>query len=129
MGKKKTNSIIRIQKAVRASKRKYTSSLHDLSQESVPGEMVTTIIEHPPSVPCGDEYNALQEILSTTPGVFWKPRRKKEYIIDSSQLKPWQIIGFEHYADYIGYLGTNALSNHTADLDFLFNDDKENYND
>jgi hypothetical protein len=41
----------------------------------------------------------------------------------------FQILGFEHYADYVGYLGTNALSNHTADLDFLFNDDKENYND
>ncbi|PKQ47991.1 hypothetical protein CXH12_19115 [Citrobacter portucalensis] len=87
------------------------------------------MLEHPPSVPCHDEYNALQEILTTTSGVFWKPRKRKEYIIDSSQLKPWQILGFEHYADYVGYSQTNGLSGHTADLDFLFNDDKENYND
>ncbi|EMJ7956965.1 hypothetical protein ACT35X_002222 [Enterobacter hormaechei] len=129
MGRKERNPIKRIEKAVRATKRKYSHKLKDYSRESIPGSLKTTIVEHPPSVPCGDEYNALQEIISTTPGVFWKPRKRKEYIIDSSQLKSWQILGFEHYADYVGYLGTNALSNHTADLDFLFNDDKENYND
>lgn len=129
MGKKKTNSIIRIQKAVRASKLKFTYSLQDTSKESIPGSLKTTIIEHPPSVPCGDEYNALQEILSTTPGLFWKPRRKKEYIIDSSDLRKFQILGFEHYADYIGYLTTWNLQHHTQDFDFLFNDKENNSND
>ena len=129
MGRKERSNIVRIEKATRASKRKYTCSLQDLARESIPGEWITEVIEHPPSVPCGDEYNALQEILSTTPGLFWKPRKRKEYIIDSSQLKPWQIIGFEHYSDYVGYSQTNGLRGHTADLDFLFNDDTENYND
>ena len=129
MGKKKTNSIIRIQKQQSASRRKFTSSLKDASKESIPGSLKTTIIEHPPSVPCGDEYNALQEILSTTPGVFWKPRRRKEYVIDSSQLKSWQITGFEHYADYIGYCLTWGLSHHTQDFDIIFNDKENNTND
>lgn len=130
MGKKKTNSIIRIQQAVRASKRKYTSSLHDISQESIPGEMVTTIREYPAVVPTGLEFELLQDVLSSTDNVYYKPRRRREYIIDSSQLKPWQIIGFEHYSDFIGYLETNGLGGHTADLDFLFNhDDKENNNE
>ncbi|MFH3488640.1 hypothetical protein ABK935_07020 [Klebsiella aerogenes] len=129
MGRKERNPIKRIEKAVRATKRKYSNKLKDYSRESIPDSLKTTILEHPPSVPCGDEYNALQEILSTTPGVFWKPRKRKEYIIDSSQLKSWQIIGFEYYSDYVGYSQTNGLSGHTADLDFLFNDDKENYND
>ncbi len=44
---------------------------------SASGEWKTEIIEHSPSVPCGDEFNALQEILSSTPGVFWKPRKEK----------------------------------------------------
>lgn len=73
MSTRQRNNLVRIEKAARASKRKYTSSLQDLAREAIPGEWITTIIEHPPSVPCGDEYNALQEILSTTPGVFWKP--------------------------------------------------------
>lgn len=129
MGRKEQSNIVRIEKAVRATKRKFTTTLQDIARQSEPGEWQTVIIEHPPSVPCGDEYNALQEILTTTSGVFWKPRKRKEYIIDSSQLKPWQILGFEHYADYVGFSETNGLVGRIADLDFLFNDDKENYND
>lgn len=126
MSTRQRNNLVRIEKAARTSKRKYTSSLQDLAREAITGEWITTIIEHPPSVPCGDEYNALQEILSTTPGVFWKPRKRKEYIVDSSRLKNWQLYS-EHYADYIGYCQTWGLSHHTQDFDFLF-DDKENNN-
>ncbi|EOY4340120.1 hypothetical protein ACP5YT_001779 [Cronobacter malonaticus] len=129
MGRKKRNPIKRIEQATRASKRKYSNKLKDYSKESIPGEMVTTIIEHPPTVPTGSEFELLKDVLSSTDKLYYKPRRRREYIIDSSQLKPWQIIGFEHYADYVGYSQTNGLSGHTADLDFLFNDDKENYND
>ena len=129
MGRKERSNLVRIEKATRISKRKYTSSLQDLARESIPGEMVTTIKEYPAVVPNGLEFELLQDVLSSTDNVYYKPRRRKEYFIDSSQLKSWQIIGFEHYADYVGYSQTNGLSDHTADLDFLFNDDKENYND
>jgi hypothetical protein len=70
----------------------------------------------------------LQDVLSSTDNVYYKPRSRREYTLIHPAQK-FQILGFEHYADYVGYLGTNGLSNHTADLDFLFNDDKENYND
>ena len=129
MGRKERNPIKRIEQATRASKRKYTSSLQDLARESIPGEWITEIIEYPATVPVGAEYELLQDVLASSDKVYYKPRKRKEYIIDSSQLKSWQIIGFEHYADYVGYSQTNGLSGHTADLDFLFNDDKENYND
>ena len=129
MGRKERNPIKRIEQATRASKRKYSNKLKDYSKESIPGEMVTTIIEHPPTVPVGAEYELLQDVLASSDKVYYKPRKRKEYIIDSSQLKSWQIIGFENYSDYVGYSLTNGLSGHTADLDFLFNDDKENYND
>lgn len=129
MGKRERSNIVRIEKAVKATKRKFTTALKDYSRESIPGEMVTTIIEHPPTVPAGSEFELLKDVLSSTDNVYYKPRRRREYIIDSSQLKPWQIIGFEHYADYVGFSETNGISSHTQDLDFLFNDDKENYND
>ena len=129
MGRKERNPIKRIEKAVRATKRKYSHKLKDYSRESIPGEMITTIIEHPPTVPVGAEYELLQDVLASSDKVYYKPRKRKEYIIDSSQLKSWQIIGFENYSDYVGYSQTNGLSGHTADLDFLFNDDTENYND
>ena len=129
MGKRERSNIVRIGKAVKATKRKFTTALKDYSRESISGEMVTTIIEHPPTVPAGSEFELLKDVLSSTDNVYYKPRRRREYIIDSSQLKPWQIIGFEHYADYVGFSETNGISSHTQDLDFLFNDDKENYND
>lgn len=129
MGRKERNPIKRIEQATRASKRKYTYSLQDLARESIPGEWITEIIEYPATVPVGAEYELLQDVLASSDKVYYKPRKRKEYIIDSSQLKSWQIIGFEHYADYVGYSQTNGLSGHTADLDFLFNDDRENYND
>ncbi|MEA8873852.1 hypothetical protein ACTM53_09350 [Citrobacter freundii] len=129
MGRKERSNIVRIEKAVRATKRKYSHKLKDYSKESIPGELITTIIEHPPTVPVGAEFELLQDVLSSTDNVYYKPRSRREYHIDSSSLKKFQILGFEHYADYIGYSITNGLSGHTADLDFLFNDDKENYND
>lgn len=129
MGRKERNPIKRIGQATRASKRKYSHKLKDYSRESIPGEWITEVIEHPPTVPTGSEFELLQDVLSSTDNVYYKPRRRKEYIIDSSQLKPWQIIGFKHYSDYVGYSQTNGLCSHTADLDFLFNDDKDNYND
>lgn len=129
MGRKERNPIKRIEQATRASKRKYTYSLQDLARESIPGEWITEIIECPATVPVGAEYELLQDVLASSDKVYYKPRKRKEYIIDSSQLKSWKILGFEHYADFCGYSQTNGLSGHTADLDFLFNDDKENYND
>ncbi|ENE3542404.1 hypothetical protein ABNA99_003454, partial [Escherichia coli] len=90
---------------------------------SAPGEWKTEIIEHSPSVPCGDEFNALQEILSSTPGVFWKPRKRKEYIVDSSDLRKYQILGFEDYNHYVGYLATNGLNNLVPEFQILDNAD------
>ncbi|EOZ7523100.1 MULTISPECIES: hypothetical protein [Enterobacteriaceae] len=129
MGRKERSNIVRIEKAVRATKRKFTTTLKDYSRESIPGEWITEIIEYPATVPVGAEYELLQDVLASSDKVYYKPRKRKEYIIDSSDLRKFQILGFEHYADYVGYSQTNGLSGHTADLDFLFNDDKENYND
>lgn len=129
MGKRERSNILRIEKAVRATKRKFTTTLKDYARESIPGELITTVREYPAVVPTGSEFELLQDVLSSTDNVYYKPRRRREYQIDSSQLKPWQILGFQHYADYVGYSQTNGLSHHTQDLDFLFHDDKENYND
>lgn len=128
MGRKERNPIKRIEQATRASKRKYTCSLQDLARESIPGEWITEVIEHPPTVPTGTEFELLQDVLASSENVFYKPRRRREYQVDSSNLKKWQLFA-ENYTDWVGYFQTNGLSSHTQDLDFLFNDDKENYND
>ncbi|HGP0314270.1 hypothetical protein [Enterobacter hormaechei] len=128
MGKRERSNIVRIEKTVRATKRKITTTLKDYSRESIPGEWNTEVIEHPPTVPTGSEFELLQDVLASSETVFYKPRRRREYRVDSSNLKKWQLFS-ENYIDYVGYSQTNGLSNHTQDLDFLFHDDKENYND
>ena len=128
MGKRERSNIVRIEKAVKATQRKYTTTLKDYARESIPGELITTVIEHPPTVPTGSEFELLQDVLSSTDNVYYKPRRRREYQVDSSNLKKWQLYA-ENYADWVGYSQTNGLSQHTQDLDFLFHDDKENYND
>lgn len=129
MGRKERSNIVRIERATKASKRKYTTTLQDIARESIPGLILTEIIEHPPTIPTGSEFELLQDVLSSSDNVYYKPRRKKEYIIDSSQLKKWQIHGWEHYADYVGYCQTWGLSHHIQELDILFQDDKETHND
>ena len=125
MGKRERSNLLRIEKAVRATKRKFTTTLKDYARESIPGELITTIIEHPPTVPTGSEYELLQDVLASSDNVFYKPRRHREYQVDSSNLQHWQITGFEHYADYIGYCQVWGLSQHTQELDILFQDDNK----
>ncbi|HID8804972.1 TPA: hypothetical protein ACXIV4_003379 [Enterobacter hormaechei] len=127
MGRKERSNIVRIEKATRASKHKYTSSLQDLARESIPGEWITEIIEHPATVPVGAEFELLQDVLASSDNVFYKPRRRREYQIDSSDLRSWQVKGWENYADFVGYCQTWGLSHHTQDLDFIFHDEKETH--
>lgn len=115
------------EQATRASKRKYTSSLQDLARESIPGEWITEIIEYPATVPVGAEFELLQDVLASSDNVFYKPRRRREYQIDSSDLRSWQVKGWENYADFVGYCQTWGLSHHTQDLDFIFHDEKETH--
>ena len=123
MRKRERSNIVRIEKAARATKRKFTTTLKDYARESIPGELITSVIEHPPTVPVGAEFELLQDVLSDN--VYYKPRRRREYQIDSSQLKSWQVKGWENYADFVGYCQTWGLSHHTQDLDFIFHDEQD----
>ncbi|HCB1586702.1 hypothetical protein VC838_05870 [Citrobacter freundii] len=123
MGKREHSNIVRIEKAVRANKQKFTTTLKDYARESIPGEWNAEIIEHPPTVPTGSEFELLQDILASSENVFYKPRGRKEYLVDSSHLKRWQLFA-EHYTDYVGYITIISLFRHIQDVDILF-DNKE----
>lgn len=123
MSTRQRNNLVRIEKAVRTSKRKYSRQLKEHATESIPGEWITEIIEYPATVPTGSEFELLQDVLASSDNVFYKPRRRREYRVDSSNLKKWQLYA-ENYIDWVGYSQTNGLSHHTQDFDILF-DDKE----
>ncbi|MEF3108470.1 hypothetical protein QFI91_05055 [Raoultella sp. WB_B2P2-3] len=100
MGRKEKSNLIRIEKATRARRQKYTTTLQEISRQSTPGELITTVREYPPVVPTGSEYELLQDVLSSTDNVYYNPHRRREDRIDRSQLKYWQVLGFEYYANF-----------------------------
>ncbi|EOG9879652.1 TPA: hypothetical protein MEF24_004945 [Klebsiella pneumoniae] len=90
---------------------------------SVPGEWHTEIIEHDSPPLSEEEQNALDDILSSCDGgVYFSPRKRKQYVMDSTDLRKYQILGFESYVHYCGYLSTNGLNNLVKDFDAVYAD-------
>lgn len=93
-----------------------------LEWNSKPGEWHTEIIEHDSPPLSEEEQNALDDILSSCDDVYFKPRKRKQYIMDSSDLRKYQVLGFENYIHYTGYLSVNGLNNLVKDFDAVYGD-------
>lgn len=131
MGKKERNVLARIERQSKSlppakslASRKEFQELSRLSREynATPGEYKTEIIEHDSPPLTEEEQAALNDILSSCAGVYFNPRKRKEYIVDSSDLKKWQVMGFECYTSFTGYLSVNGLNNLVRDFDAVYGD-------
>ena len=97
MSKKQRNVLARIERqstvlppAKSLASRREFRELSRLSMEwnSVPGEWKTEIIEHDSPPLSEEEQNALDDILSSCDdGVYFNPRKRKSYIVDSTDLR------------------------------------------
>ncbi|MDN2606025.1 hypothetical protein OB917_22760 [Klebsiella variicola] len=134
MGKKERNVLARIERqstvlppAKSLASRSAFKELSKLAMEwnSVPGEWRTEIIEHDSPPLSEEEQNALDDILSSCDDVYVNPRKRKQYIMDSSALRKYQILGFEDYVSYCGYLSINGLNNLVRDFDAVYGDKEE----
>ncbi|EJM0965105.1 hypothetical protein NNU63_004790 [Klebsiella pneumoniae] len=131
MGKRERNVLARIKRqsntlppAKSLASRREFQELSRLSREynATPGEYRTEIIEHDSPPLSEEEQEVLNDILSSCDGVYFSPRKRKQYIVDSSDLKKWQILFFEDYVHYCGYLSTNGLNNLVRDFDVVYGD-------
>ncbi|WP_462181035.1 hypothetical protein [Klebsiella variicola] len=131
MSRKERNVIARIERqssvlppAKSLASRKEFQELSRLSREynATPGEWHTEIIEHDSPPLLEEEQNALDDILSSCDNVYFSPRKRKQYIMDSSNLRKHQILGFEDYVSYCGYLSVNGLNNLVKDFDAVYGD-------
>ncbi|HHL1305555.1 TPA: hypothetical protein ACQ3C6_003881 [Klebsiella pneumoniae] len=131
MSRKERNVLARIERksnilppAKSLVSRKEFQELSRLSREynATPGEWRTEIIEHDSPPLSEEEQEALNDILSSCDGVYFKPRKRKQYIMDSSNLRKHQILGFEDYVSFCGYLSTNGLNNLVRDFDVVYGD-------
>ena len=135
MGKRERNVLARIERqsntlppAKSLASRREFRELSRLSMEwnSVPGEWHTEIIEHDSPPLSEEEQEVLNDILSSCDGgVYFNPRKRKKYIVNSSDLKKWQVMGFEDYVSFCGYLSTNGLNNLVKDFDAVYADKEE----
>lgn len=124
MSKKERNTLTRIEREnvnrIGKASQERTNRLYIKSLEEIPGELietVTTVHSDPPSV---EEWENLNDLLAASPGVYYKPRKRKVYTWDDSQLKKWQMLGFTSLRHYLTY---NAMNNTVAgvrDFDELF---------
>ncbi|MEC5978822.1 hypothetical protein QAB11_019085 [Klebsiella pneumoniae] len=131
MSRKERNFLTRIERqsntlppAKSLASRREFRELARLSREynATPGEYRTEIIEHDSPPLSEEEQNAIDEILSSCDDVYFSPRKRKEYIVDSSDLKKWQVMGFECYTSFTGYLSVNGLNNLVRDFDVVYGD-------
>ncbi|MGQ0394760.1 hypothetical protein [Raoultella ornithinolytica] len=134
MGKKERNVIARIERQSNilppAKSLASRSAFKEISRialewNSKPGEWHTEIIEHDSPPLSEEEQNALYDILSSCDDVYFNPRKRKKYIVNSSDLKKWQVMGFEDYVSFCGYLSTNGLNNLVKDFDAVYADREE----
>ncbi|HBX8184498.1 TPA: hypothetical protein MIH57_00730 [Klebsiella pneumoniae] len=134
MSRKERNVLARIERqsnilppAKSLASRKEFQELSRLSRKynATPGEWRTEIIEHDSPPLSEEEQNALDDILSSCDGVYFKPTSRKQFIMDSSDLRHYQILGFEDYISYTGYLSVNGLNNLVRDFDAVYGDKEE----
>ena len=134
MSRKERNVLARIERqskvlppAKSLASRKEFREISRIAMEwnSVPGEWHTEIIEHDSPPLSEEEQNALDDILSSCDDVYFKPRKRKQYIMDSSDLRKYQVLGFENYVHYTGYLSVNGLNNLVRDFDAVYSDKEE----
>lgn len=104
--------------------RKEFRELSRLSRQynATPGEWHTEVIEHDSPPLSEEEQEALDDILSSCDDVYFKQRKRKQYIMDSSSLRHYQILGFEDYISFCGYLSVNGLNNLVRDFDAVYGD-------
>lgn len=117
MSKKERNNILRIGKAAQKQQQRLLITF----LEEIPGTLIehVELVDSPP--PDGETWAAMNDILSSCPGVYYKPRKRKVYTWDDSHLKKWQMLGFTSLRHYLTY---NAMNNTVAgvrDFDELFN--------
>lgn len=131
MGKKERNFLTRIERQSKslppAKSLASRSTFKEISRiamewNSVPGEWKTEIIEHESPPLSEEEQEALNDILSSCDDVYFNPRKRKQYIMDSSDLRKYQVLGFENYVHYTGYLSVNGLNNLVRDFDAVYGD-------
>ncbi len=109
MSKKERNTLTRIEREnvnrIGKASQIRTKRLYVKSLEEIPGELIETVTEVHSTPPSVEEWAALNDLLECSSGVFYRPRKRKVYTYDDSQLRRWQCLGFTSLRHYLSTTG------------------------
>ncbi|ANZ85719.1 MULTISPECIES: hypothetical protein [Citrobacter] len=126
MGRKERNTLSRLERENKSRIKKNTR-LYVKSLEEISGELIETMTEVHSTPPSVEEWAALNDLLESSSGLYYKPRRRKVYSWDDSNLKKWQCLGFSSLEHYITYNQINNTVAGLRELDGLFLTENDNY--
>lgn len=113
MGKKKRNNLKRIEKNSNFNSTRQRPPTH--TNNKIPGEEIIFILETESPELSDEEL----EIIQSMPGVYFRPRTRKQTIISDGTLKRWQLLGFSSYHHFLGFNAFNNCVGGASEVDLM----------
>nr|WP_249531559.1 hypothetical protein [Escherichia coli] len=113
MGRKKKNNLKRIEKNSNFNSKRQRPPTH--TNNEIPGEEIIFILE----IESPELSNEEQEIIKSMPGVYFRPRTRKQTIISDGTLKRWQLLGFSSYHHFLGFNAFNNCVGGASEVDLM----------
>ena len=111
MGKKKRNNLKRIEKNSNFNSKRQRHQ----HTNKILGEEIIFILETESPELSDEEL----EIIQSMPGVYFRPRTRKQTIISDGTLKRWQLLGFSSYHHFLGFNAFNNCVGGVSEVDLM----------
>ncbi|HDV2527178.1 TPA: hypothetical protein RHY76_004516, partial [Escherichia coli] len=85
------------------------------TNNEIPGEEIIFILETESPELSYEE----QEIIKSMPGVYFRPKTRKQTIISDGTLKRWQLLGFSSYHHFLGFNAFNNCVGGVSEVDLM----------
>lgn len=111
MGRKKKNNLKRIEKNSNFNSKRQRHQ----HTNKILGEEIIFILETESPELSDEEL----EIIQSMPGVYFRPRTRKQTIISDGTLKRWQLLGFSSYHHFLGFNAFNNCVGGVSEVDLM----------
>ncbi|ECC3538765.1 TPA: hypothetical protein J1442_000895 [Escherichia coli] len=111
MGRKKKNNLKRIEKNSNFNSKRQRHQ----HTNKILGEEIIFILETESPELSDEEL----EIIQSMPGVYFRPRTRKQTIISDGTQRRWQLLGFSSYHHFLGFNAFNNCVGGVSEVDLM----------
>ena len=111
MGRKKKNNLKRIEKNSNFNSKRQRHQ----HTNKILGEEIIFILETESPELSDEEL----EIIQSMPGVYFRPRTRKQTIISDGTQRRWQLLGFSSYHHFLGFNAFNNCVGGASEVDLM----------